>query len=341
MGEGTANFFNLYTRQLTEDFVSLKAIQKRAYRGTHSNCTALGVTNIHELTLLGAAVTNYCPYALGEAFVLGMYLSLGHEILSASLRQLFNTRKTEENIYQAFLSNTPLDRQDEFRDVYLCLHGRPIPGYTPALRVTPAHVRDALVALYNATNGPGWKNDENWLSDAPIGEWHGVVTDCLGNFFELYLRDNNLTGSIPPELGNLSNLESLDLSQNQLTGSIPAELGNLSKLQELNLGSNRLSGPIPPWLSDLSSLLSLNLWGNQFTGPIPPELGTLLSLRALILEGNQLTGPIPPELGSLASLTWLNLGKNGLTGPITAGDGQPNQPDSAIPQRQPAEREDP
>ena len=128
----------------------------------------------------------FCHYPLGESFLLGMYKSLGHDVVRASLQQLYELevsisgerRMTEDEIYQTFLSNTPPAQQDDFRDLYRCLHGRSIPGYTATATTTPAPQRAALVALYNATNGPGWKNNTKWLSEAPISQWHGVVTYC-------------------------------------------------------------------------------------------------------------------------------------------------------------------
>ena len=176
--------------------------------------------------------------------------------------------------------------------------------------------RAALVALYNATGGPNWNSNNNWLSDVPISEWSGVTTDDNGRVTELYLSQNQLTGPIPPELGNLSNLQWLSLWGNQLTGPIPAELGNLSNLQGLYLWENQLTGPVPPELGNLSNLQWLSLWGNQLTGPIPAELGNLSNLQVLSLSVNQLTGTIPAGLGSLTSLTGLALGGNDLTGPI-------------------------
>ena len=73
--------------------------------------------------------------------------------------------------------------------------------------------RDALVALYNSTGGANWLNNTNWLSNAPIGEWHGVITDDDGHVTELDLIENQLRGGIPSELGSLTNLESLWLSK--------------------------------------------------------------------------------------------------------------------------------
>ena len=89
--------------------------------------------------------------------------------------------------------------------------------------------REALVALYNAAAGPNWNSHDNWLTEVPIGEWSGVTTDDNGRVTELDLSSNQLSGEMPPELGNLGNLKSMDLSHNQF-GKIPPELGNLHEL---------------------------------------------------------------------------------------------------------------
>ena len=101
--------------------------------------------------------------------------------------------------------------------------------------------RDVLVALYNATNGAGWTDKTNWLSDRPLGEWHGVTTDAYGRVTRLELIENRLSGTLPIELGNLANLTILYLSINQLSGPIPSELGNLANLTWLNCGSLSIS----------------------------------------------------------------------------------------------------
>ena len=181
--------------------------------------------------------------------------------------------------------------------------------------------RDVLVALYNATDGPNWTNSTNWLSDKPLGDWHGV-TVAGGRVTELALGGNQLTGSIPSELGNLTNLQYMSLWENQLTGPIPPELGQLTKLYSLGLGHNQLTGEIPPELGQLTGLEDLSFAVNQLTGPIPHQLGQLTKLTSLQLQYNQLTGSIPTELGNLQGLTFLSLRDNLLTGPIPSQLGQ-------------------
>ena len=172
----------------------------------------------------------------------------------------------------------------------------------------------ALVALYRSTDGPNWRSKWNLMQ--PINRWFGVNLNGDNRVATLQLLSNRLRGSIPSELGNLSELTLLNLNSNELNGSIPSELGNLDQLQYLNLADNQLTGSIPPELGDLAQLERLILRDNQLSGSIPPELGDLAQLERLILRNNQLTGSIPPELGDLAQLKQLILRNNQLTGSI-------------------------
>ena len=177
--------------------------------------------------------------------------------------------------------------------------------------------RAVLTAFYEATGGENWADNTNWLTNRPLSEWHGVDVDGSGRVSLLRLRGNNLTGSIPPELGSLTRLARLYLDFNEnLTGWIPPELGSLTHLTHVYLANNDLIGPIPPELGALVNLRELWLYNNNLSGPIPAELSSLTLLTQLWLQGNELTGPIPPVLGSLTLLTDLRLGRNLLTGPI-------------------------
>ena len=195
--------------------------------------------------------------------------------------------------------------------------------------------RAALVALYNATGGPQWQINENWLSDEPLSAWYGVDTDRDGRVRYLDLYTNQLVGEIPAELGTLTELEHLsivdggatkipaelgnltalkrlELSGNRLS-EVPAELGNLTALKWLDLSGNRLS-EVPAGLGNLAALEELDLSENRLTGEIPVELGYLSNLRILALSDNRLTGEVPEELGDLSELEELWLAGNNLSG---------------------------
>ena len=84
--------------------------------------------------------------------------------------------------------------------------------------------REALIALYEATDGPNWKYNSYWLSDSPVNTWYGVTTDTNGSIIEIRIGENGLSGEIPPEIATLPNLDTLFLGGNQLSGCIPVDL---------------------------------------------------------------------------------------------------------------------
>ncbi|CAN0178393.1 unnamed protein product, partial [Ectocarpus fasciculatus] len=98
--------------------------------------------------------------------------------------------------------------------------------------------RAALLALFRSTRGSGWKNSNNWNTDAPLWRWHGVEVDDEDRVVGLFLQDNNLQGSIPKELGGLIKVEDVRLNDNELIGEIPTELGRLVTLRILYLHGN-------------------------------------------------------------------------------------------------------
>lgn len=159
--------------------------------------------------------------------------------------------------------------------------------------------REALVALYNSTDGASWTNNTNWLIGDPcISQWHGVT--CITNqITELDLFNNNLVGTLPEEIGGLLHLQILKIIFSELNGAIPASIGDLSNLIELQLVGSQLNS-IPPEVGNLSNLDYLSLRSNQFTF-IPPEIGSLSSLQTLRLFNNPLNS-LPPEIGNLSNL---------------------------------------
>ena len=196
----------------------------------------------------------------------------------------------------------------------------------------------ALVDIYNSTNGPNWKYQYNWLN-GPVNTWQrvtvtgdrvtaisigsnnlsGTLPASIGNLTkltDLSLIYGTTGGSIPSSIGNLTELTSLNLSFNQFTGSIPSTFGNLQNLQRLILGANQLSGSIPAAIGQMQSLTTLYLYTNQLSGNIPSELGNLSKLTNLTLHTNQLSGSIPAALSNITTLSELYLENNQLSGNI-------------------------
>ena len=201
-----------------------------------------------------------------------------------------------------------------------------------------------MIALYNATNGSDWSNNEHWLSDRPLYQWFGLKVNIDGRLTEINLGNNALDGNLPPELGDLDQLQVIDLNgnpklsgviprelgrltqlrtlilnRNNLTGPIPHEIGLLPSLHEIDLAHNGLSGDIPPSILRSESLFLIKLGNNDLTGTVPGEFAADSRIGWLHFESNRLAGEIPTEIGRLQDLSEVRLDDNQLTGPIPAG----------------------
>ena len=109
--------------------------------------------------------------------------------------------------------------------------------------------RQGLVALYNQCNGKNWKKKENWLTDKPIEDWEFVHVHWPrwpngGRLHSIFLCHNNLTGSLPKEIGNWTQVKTFNLENNNLTGSLPREIGNWTCITRVMLQNNLLTGGI-------------------------------------------------------------------------------------------------
>ncbi|MCD9639346.1 hypothetical protein HAX54_023786 [Datura stramonium] len=119
---------------------------------------------------------------------------------------------------------------------------------------------------------------------------------------------------VPCRIAGSKNLENLDLAENGFYGTIPKNIGQLSELMELKLGSNKLSGEIPDELSSCRKIVSLDLSHNQLSGQIPTSLSEMPVLSLLDLSMNELSGEIPPDLGKVESLVLVNISHNHFRG---------------------------
>jgi len=212
--------------------------------------------------------------------------------LSSSSIYTFNATAETAGVYTCQVTNSivpNLTLSSEF--ITVIVNTLPVDDIDP-------NDKAALMALYNSTNGPNWTNNSGWNTAAPVRDWYGVTVEG-GRVTQIYLQNNNLVGTIPAEIGNLSSLRWLDFYQNeQLSGSIPPQIGNLSSLQRLDLSLTQLSGSIPAEIGNLNSLQELHISAYQLSGSlsgsIPPEIGNLSSLQILGISNIQLSGSIPP-----------------------------------------------
>uniref|UniRef100_A0A803QQL6 non-specific serine/threonine protein kinase n=1 Tax=Cannabis sativa TaxID=3483 RepID=A0A803QQL6_CANSA len=135
---------------------------------------------------------------------------------------------------------------------------------------------------------------ENW-DDTAVDpcSWNMVTCSPDGLVVSLGTPSQNLSGTLSPSIGNLTNLRSVLLQSNNITGPIPSELGRLQKLATLDLSSNSFNGQIPNTLSHLKSLQYLRLGNNTLSGAIPASLANMTQLAFLDLSFNNLSGPVP------------------------------------------------
>ncbi|WP_051443427.1 hypothetical protein [Curvibacter gracilis] len=195
------------------------------------------------------------------------------------------------------------------------LYGLLVWACSTAQAALPVQQKQALIELYQATQGPLWRQAANWLQGDPCQQrWQGVSCRADGQaVIGLHLPGNRLQGALPDSFTALDTLESLDLRGNLgLAGPLP-RLNALPALTQLNLSFNQFSGPLPAPLR-LPRLQSLVLSNNLLTGPLH-ELSGLPALQNLRLNHNQLSGPLP-ALSPLSALQALDLSFNQFSGPL-------------------------
>jgi len=123
-----------------------------------------------------------------------------------------------------------------------------------------------------------------------------------GRITLLNLYNMELSGAIPEEIGNLTELTQLGLTSNNLIGTIPESIGKLTNLTQLSLSNNMLNGSLPESLGNLSKLNLLDVSNNNLDGSFPISLGTLSVLNTFLVDSNSLSGSIPETLCEINNL---------------------------------------
>ncbi|XP_059429385.1 probable LRR receptor-like serine/threonine-protein kinase At1g06840 isoform X2 [Corylus avellana] len=178
----------------------------------------------------------------------------------------------------------------------------------------------ALQAIKRSLIDP-YKNLSNWNQGDPCtSNWRGVVCfnttldDGYLHVQQLQLLKMNLSGSLSPELGRLSNMTILDFMWNNISGSIPKEIGNITSLELLLVNGNQLTGPLPEALGSLSNLDRIQIDENRISGSIPISFSNLNKAKHFHMNNNSISGQIPPELSKLPRLVHFLVDNNNLSG---------------------------
>ena len=168
--------------------------------------------------------------------------------------------------------------------------------------------RKALTEFYQAMNGDYWSVHDNWCSDKPFNEWHGIwTTEEMRNPqspYCLQLDNNHLKGRIPECITKIGPIHYLYWGSNKLNGEIPYFMEYLHELEDLELQYCGLRGDIPEFIVQYPHLRCLNLKGNNFDGPLPEKLILALANKTRFdgssiqwdLTLNNFSGKVPESI---------------------------------------------
>ncbi|KAK7831629.1 putative lrr receptor-like serine/threonine-protein kinase [Quercus suber] len=204
---------------------------------------------------------------------------------------------------------------------YLLLHGCVVLHYLLELSILGLPTRmKALQAIKSSLIDPN-KNLSNWDQGDPCtSNWTGIVCyntildDGHRHVQQLQLLRMNLSGSLSPALGQLSNLTILDFMWNSISGTIPKEIGSITSLELLLLNGNQLTGFLPEELGNLPNLNRIQIDENHISGPIPTSFANLNATQHFHMNNNSISGQIPHELSRLPNLFHFQLDNNNFNG---------------------------
>ena len=176
----------------------------------------------------------------------------------------------------------------------------------------------ALVDIYNAAGGSNWANQGNWLTGT-VDTWEGVVVSG-GRVTELSMYQGDMSGTISPSIGNLTELTKLEIKGDEealtyvdIHGSIPAELWSCTKIERLQIKFTKITGDIPAGIESMVNLQEINFQATPLNCELPAELFELPSLTKAYLHQSGFTGTVPSTLTGATNLVRLYLQGNHLS----------------------------
>ncbi|MEP0262663.1 hypothetical protein, partial [Dokdonia sp.] len=177
----------------------------------------------------------------------------------------------------------------------------------------------AMLALYNNLNGANW--NQPWPVIANCDPCTYANVQCsAGRVWSINItNDLNVSGPLPPEISQLTQMVFFSLDRSDVTGTLPTSIGSMTNLTVLNINrpfAGGMTGPIPASFANLTNLTWLSLSGHSLTGPIPSYIGNFSNLETFRLGFNELSGTIPASIGNLSNLEFLDLRGNNLSGTI-------------------------
>ncbi|XP_039687024.1 probable leucine-rich repeat receptor-like serine/threonine-protein kinase At3g14840 [Medicago truncatula] len=187
------------------------------------------------------------------------------------------------------------------------------------------YLEKALESIAKSLGKKDWNFDIDPCSNKPNWSTNtankvacncSVAGDNFCHVVEISLKEQNLPGTLPPELNRLRYLQIIDLTRNYLGGTIPKEWGSMMNINKISLIGNRLTGSIPVEIANITTLQDLELWNNQLSGNLPPELGYLSQIRRLQISSNNFTGELPATLAKLTTLIDFKISDNQFSGKI-------------------------
>ena len=194
-----------------------------------------------------------------------------------------------------------------------------------------------------------WKNISGWLDDEEECNWHGITctpidfgdgSGALMAVTSMNLQQQNISGTLPPDLGLLTSMENFEIYENDLygtipdsfnkwtnlttfyvfhnkiTGTVPFSVGQWSKLQQVSFAFNRMTGTLPSSIARWTNLDYFGAYGNQFNGSIPDGVGQWKNMLYFNIHRNSFSGSLPTSIGQLTELQTFNILDNRIIGSI-------------------------